>query len=267
METVGAAALCCRAILTFAMLVSLTGISTAQLQGPRLTFDVVSIHPSNPEAIGGVVKPMLRGTGYTVQNMTVKTMMSVMYRIPGSRIVGGPDWFDSQRYDVLAKADHESSLHDLHTMFQNLLADRFGLKFHIETKTGPVYELVVDKSGVKMKADGVADEMRLAVIPKGPGEFVGTKVPMSYLCFFLGQQITGTDRPVIDKTGLTQAYDFTLTFLPDFPGVPTDKLDPQLQARPALFDAVKEQLGLKLELTRGPVDSFVIDHIERPTEN
>lgn len=210
---------------------------------------------------------MSKGSGYLAQNITVKTMMTVMYRIPESRIEGGPDWFDSQGYDIQAKADHECSLDDLHTMFKNLLADRFGLKFHIETRVGSVYELHVDKSGLNMKPDGRADEMKVSVIPKGPGEFVGARVPISYLCFFLAQQINGSARPVIDKTGLTEAYDFTLTFLPDIPGVPADKLDPELQARPALFDAVKEQLGLKLELRKGPVGSFVIDHVEHPTEN
>ena len=84
---------------------------------------------------------------------------------------------------------------------------------------------------------------------------------------FLGQQIPDAERPVIDKTGLTQSYDLTLTFVPEFSDLPTDNLDPSLQNRPELFDAVHEQLGLRLESAKGPVESYVIDYVERPTEN
>jgi uncharacterized protein (TIGR03435 family) len=90
---------------------------------------------------------------------------------------------------------------------------------------------------------------------------------MEYLCFFLGQQMLGQARPVVDRTGLKQVYDFTLTFAPDFPGIPHQALDPSLQNRPTLFDAVQEQMGLKLTPARGPVDEYVIDHVEHPSAN
>ena len=213
------------------------------------------------------MRPIPGGTGYMVQNMSAKVMMSVAYRVPLSRIEGGPDWFENDRYDVQAKADHSYSLDDLHTMFKNFLADRFGLKVHVETREGSVYNLVVDKGGPKMKPDEPPQDMQVSVVPRGPGDFVGTKVRMSYLCFFLAQQIPGAERPVIDKTGLTQYYDFTLTFVPEFPGVPTEKLAPDLQNRPALFDAIREQLGLRLEPAKGPVDSYIIDSVQRPSGN
>jgi hypothetical protein len=109
-----------------------------QAQPPRLTFDVAAIHPANPGVSGGGIKPLPNGTGYIVQNMNVKSMMTVIYRIPAGRIQGGPDWFSTAAFDLEAKADRAYGLDDLHTMFKNLLADRFGLKFHTETHQGPV---------------------------------------------------------------------------------------------------------------------------------
>jgi uncharacterized protein (TIGR03435 family) len=167
-----------------------------------------------------------------------------------------------------AKADRAYGLDDLHTMFKNLLADRFALKFHTETKQGPVYELMVDRSGVKMKADGDVGNLNIPIIPSGPAEFVGTKVPIAYLCWFLGQQMQNDPRPVIDKTGLTQVYNFTLNFMPDLPpGVSIDALPPEMQNRPTILDALREQLGLRLESGKGPVENYVIDHVDKPSEN
>jgi uncharacterized protein (TIGR03435 family) len=247
-----------------------TEATSPQVRGQqsRLTFDVAAIHPSKPEVSGGGIKPLPNGTGYIVQNMTVKSMMTVIYRIPRGRIQGGPDWFSTAGFDVEAKADRAYGLDDLHTMFKNLLADRFGLKFHTETKQGSVYELIVDRSGVKMKADGDTGNLNIPIIPNGPAEFVGTKVPIGYLCWFLGQQMRSDPRPVIDKTGLTQVYDFTLEFMPELPpDVSIDALPPEMQNRPTIQDALREQLGLRLESGKGPVDDYVIDHVEKPSEN
>jgi uncharacterized protein (TIGR03435 family) len=149
--------------------------------------------------------------------MTVKGMMTVIYRIPAGRIEGGPDWFGTDTFNLEAKADGTYGLEDLHTMFKNLLADRFGLKFHTQSKLGAVWELTVDKSGMKMKADGAVGNLNIPIIPTGPAEFTGTRVPISYLCFFLGQQMRSDPRPVIDKTGLTEVYDFALKFMPELP--------------------------------------------------
>lgn len=239
-----------------------------QGQQSRLTFDVAAIHPSNPGGVGGGIKPLPNGTGYIVQNMTVKSMMTVIYRISAGRIQGGHDWFGTAAFDLEAKADRAYGLDDLHTMFKNMLADRFGLKFHTETKQGPVYDLMVDKSGVKMKPDGDLGNLNIPITPNGPAEFVGTKVPLSYLCWFLEQQMQSDQRPVIDKTGLTQVYDFTLAFMPELPpGVSTEALPPEIQNRPRIQDALVEQLGLRLESAKGPVESYVIDHVEKPSEN
>lgn len=167
-----------RVLCTSMLLLSaVSGLS--ETPNSRLTFDVAAIHPSTSGQRSGGIKPLPNGTGYIAQNMTVKTMMSVMFRIPARQIDGGPDWFRTAPFDVEAKADQSYSLDDLHTMFKNLLADRFGLKYHIETKEGPVYELVLDKSGVKMKPEAPGGGLNIPINPTGPGEFTGTRVQWS----------------------------------------------------------------------------------------
>ncbi len=239
-----------------------------QTPQPRLTFDVIAIHPSQPGQLGGRIQPLPNGTGYMAQNFTVKFMMSVIYRIPARQITGGPDWFSTVPFDVEARADREYNSDDLHTMFKNLLADRFGLRFHTETKQGAVYEMVVDKAGLKMQADGSGGTLQIPIMPRGAGEFVGHKVPMEYLCWFLGQQFRGDPRPVIDKTGLTGLYDFTLEFMPDLPpGVSRSDASPEIQNKPEILEAVQEQLGLRLVPAKGPVPEYVIDKAEQPSAN
>src|SRR5580698_2699666 len=153
-------------------------------------------------------------------------------------------------------------------MFQNLLADRFNLKFHKEVKEGPVYALSVDKSGLKMKADGTGQALGIPIVPAAGGGFTGTRVPMLYLTWWLGQQLQNDGRPVVDETGLGQSYDFTLSFVPQLPpDVSRDSLPPEMQNLPSIFDAVKQQLGLKLEAQKGPIEYYVIDNVDKPSAN
>ncbi len=244
------------------------GVARGQGSRQRLTFDVAAIHPVKGDSDRGFIKPMPNGTGYMVQNITVKMMMSVIYRIPARQITGGPEWFSTLPFDVEARTDHESNSDDLHTMFKNLLADRFGLKFHTETKEGAVFDLVVDKGGLKMKADGSGGTLQIPILPQGPGQFSGTKVPMEYLCWFLGQQFRNEPRPVIDKTGLMQLYDFKLSFAPELPpGLTRDDFTPEMQALPTILEAVEEQLGLRLVPAKGQVPEYVIDKVEQPSAN
>jgi uncharacterized protein (TIGR03435 family) len=105
----------------------------------HLTFEVATIKPSEPGLQFGMIKPLPGGDGYTAQNMTVKTMISLMYRVPGRQVIGGPDWLSSDRFDVEAKADRAYSVDELHEMFRNLLAERLNLKLHQDLKEGPVY--------------------------------------------------------------------------------------------------------------------------------
>jgi uncharacterized protein (TIGR03435 family) len=257
--------------LRLALCIGMLSVSLGhgQEKAVRLTFEVAAIKPTPPDARYGGIKPMPGGDGYLVQNMAVKTMISLMYKVPGRQIKGGPDWLDSSHWDIEAKADHFYNIDDLHTMFQNLLADRFNLKFHIETKEGPVYALMVDKSGSKMKINDSAQDFKIPLMPGPDNSFVGKRVPMKYFCWFLSNQVTAEKRAVIDRTGLgDKNFDFTLSFAPELPpDVAKEDLPPGLLDRPSLFDALKEQLGLKLQPEKGPVEYYVIDHLEKPSEN
>ncbi|MGD0302456.1 MAG: TIGR03435 family protein [Bryobacteraceae bacterium] len=237
----------------------------------RLTFEVSSIKPSKPSGRGGGIKPLPGGQEYKAESVPVKLMISLMYKIPMRQITGGPGWLDTDLFDVDAKADKSYNLDDLHTMFQNLLADEFKLKFHKEIKEGPVYLLTQDKAGSKMK---ISESDRFSDIPiqGGPGGVVvGKRVPMQYFSWWFGNGVLQRDeRPVIDKTGLDKFYDFTLSFLPELPpgmDFPKENLPPGFLDRPSIFDALRQQLGLKLEAQKGPVEYYVIDHVEKPAEN
>ena len=242
--------------------------ASAQSHPSLLTFEVAAVHPTLPGSDRGIIKPLPGGNGYTVVNMTVKMMMSTMYRIPMRQIIGGPDWFSTATFDVEAKSDGTFNLEELHTMFKNLLADRFGLRFHIKTKQGPIYVLAIDKSGMKMKPDGNASALNIPIVRKTSARWIGTKVSMEYLCWFIGQQLRYDPRPIVDNTGLTQVYDFTIDFAPELPpGMTKEDLLPELQNTPTIMEAVRDQLGLRLEPQKGPVPEYVIDQVQKPSEN
>jgi uncharacterized protein (TIGR03435 family) len=119
-----------------------------------------------------------------------------------------------------------------------------------------------------MKDAGSASDLNVPITQRGPGQWVGTKVPMEYLCWRLGQALEGDLRPVIDQTGLKDVYDFQLTFLPILAlGSSPDELPPDVRDRPALRDALQEQLGLELKPAKGPVPYYVVDHLSEPSAN
>jgi len=234
---------------------------------PRLTFDVASIHASKPGQQTGGIKPIPGGHGYTAVNIPVKVMISLMYKVPMRQVEGGPDWLNSEPFDVEARVEGTYSVDDLHTMFQNLLADRFGLKFHTDIREGNVYALTIDPSGLKMKPNTGPEDFEIPM-QGPPAKAVGKRVPMKYLCWYLGNALQNDGRPCADETGLTGFYDFTLSYMPQFaPGFDTSQLPPEYKELPSLFDAVKQQLGLRLTAQKGPVEHLVIDHIDKPTEN
>lgn len=239
----------------------------AQSKPTRLTFEVASIKPTKPGTRGGGIKPLPGGQEYIAQNVPVKLMTALMYWVTFRQIIGGPAWFNTDPYDIDAKADRSYNIDDLHAMFQNLLADDFKLKFHKEVKEGPVYALVVDKPGLKMKVNESEQDFKIPITPGANGINIGTRVPMRYLAWWLSGVLDGDGRPVIDRTGLTGNYDFTLAFAPPQPPSAPGESSSVEPNRPNIFDALKQQLGLRLEARRGPVEFYVIDHVEKPAEN
>ncbi len=264
------------AIRVLALLLSLAvvgpgGMLSAQQPTPpqRLTFEVATIRPAKPDRDGGI-HPLPGGQEYWARDVPVKLIISLMYKLPMRQIEGGPAWVGSDDYDIDAKAEEPTTIDNLHIMFQNLLADRFNLKYYMETRKGPVYALTVDKAGVKMKRDPNAEGWsgNYPISGTGRANFTGTGVTMKYLCYWLGLRLQRDERQVVDETGLTGTWDFKLSFLPELPpNMSRDQLPPDLANRPSIFEALPEQLGLKLQPGQGPVQYFVIDHIDRPSPN
>ena len=253
----------------FAVCLGLLAVAAARAQEKpaRLTYEIGSVKPSDPSLEDGSVNPFPNGIGYHADQVTVRNMLAVMYRIPARQIVGGPEWVYTENFDVVGRADGRYSIDELHVMFENLLMDRFNLKLHFASETGPVYVLRVANSGLKMKAVP-ADTARRSPIQSTDGYRVtGEQVPLNYLCFWLGQMLQSNQRPVVDRTGLTGTYSFKLRFRPESePSVSAADLG-EAEDLPSIFQALRDQLGLELTPEKGPVSKLVIDHIEKPSAN
>lgn len=263
-------------------------------------FEVVSVKPTLPEAQGGGLQ-LSPGGRVTWRNTTLKALVAATYqrfRWDSREIVGGPDWFNEARFDVVALApgglprvDADGFPSQLLAMFRAVLADRFRLAAHWETRERPIYTLVLDRADRRLGPKLVPVTMdcarvAAAIFAGSPpvsrpgrgqecdfsltseaGSLQGNAVTLAVLARFLAAE--GVGREVVDRTGLSGTFDVDLLHLPEHSvgGIPPDQLalDPRFQGRPGLSTALREQLGLKLEATRGPVDVLVIDSVERPT--
>ena len=235
----------------------------AQVPGQLLEFEVASIKPNttNERMYYG-----LRNANLTVRNMTVQGLIQAAYGKRDFQISGGPAWITSECFDIEAKAAPPQRANQ--DMLKSLLASRFQLKLHKETKEASVYSLVVARGGLKMKLSADQTEPEKGG-PKemGPGRVVGEGVPMYIIANLLSTML---GRAVINNTGLTGKYDVNLQPLPGSLQLPTDPADALTQAdavKDAVAEAVEKQLGLKIESTRAPEEVLVIDHIEHPSAN
>ena len=236
-------------------------------------FIVATIKPSRPDAPRGGYG--FRGQDVTTTNVTVNWMIKLAYNMHANQIAGGPAWLDSAKYDTVGRPDTpgQPSRDQMKLMIQELLADRFQLKFHIEKRELPVYAMVVLKTGAKITPSaGDPNAFPGIGFGQGPGvlSLVGRNTTLDGVANGLQSNIL--DKPVVNQTGLTGRYDFLLRFTPDasqvanFGGLaPGNAADPD--APPDIFLAFQQQLGLKLESTKAIVDVIVIEKIERPSEN
>jgi uncharacterized protein (TIGR03435 family) len=260
---------------------------TADVEVPA--FDVVSVKPNKSDS--GMVRIMAKPDGYSASNVSLKMLIQSAYGIRQDLISGAPSWADSARFDIDAKvagpdvdALQKLSPEQRRLLLQPLLADRFKLKIHTETKQLPVYEIVLAKGGSKLKEATAGDTYangikgpdgvgRGGMMRFGPGQLTAQAVPLTSLANMLSQQL---HRTVLDKTGLTGKYDLELTWTPDHGGDPMFKGpdgSPQRadaapdSSGPSIFTALQEQLGLRLQSSKGPVETIAIDHVEMPSEN
>jgi bla regulator protein blaR1 len=282
-----------------AVVVSIPAFSQQEPAGTRLSFEVATVKPSASGG-NGIRVSVQPGGRFVVNNATLKMVMAVAYRVRDFQISGGPGWTGTDRWDIEAKAEEGSipqltppfdptAPNPLMLMVQSLLEDRFQLKIHREAKEMPVYELAVAKGGAKIKlaedqSPPVPPERGAPPPPKpqrggpmprgamgiGRGSIEANGVPIDAFIQGLSQQL---GRPIVDKTGMKGFYDIKLQWTPELgvglvkPGGPDP--DPPLAdaSSPSIFTAIQEQLGLRLDSAKGPVDILVIDSVQKPTEN
>jgi uncharacterized protein (TIGR03435 family) len=197
----------------------------------------------------------------------------VAYRVKDHQI-SGPDWLASQRFDIVAKLPEGASREQVPEMLQSLLVERFKLALHRDKKEHTAYALVVGKNGPKLHPSEGGAAGPGGTIKIGRGHLEVNKTTVSNFADMLSRLV---DRPVLDMTELQGRFDFTLDFAPEgmktfgmIMGAPAEKPAESASepSGPSIFTAVQEQLGLKLEARKAPVEILVIDHIEKvPTEN
>jgi uncharacterized protein (TIGR03435 family) len=198
------------------------------------------------------------GGRFTATNASAKTLIRNAYEILGFQLAGEPRWLDTEMYDIVATTGISEKIPPdrLKLLLQNLLLDRFQLKVHWETRETSVYALVPSKTGLKLKQSSEGGEPSINTQKRlGTVRMKGAREPVSILASNLGNQL---GRIVLDRTGLPGFYDWMLEW----------DQDPAAESTlPSLFTALQEQLGLKLEAQKGPMETLVIDRAERPSEN
>jgi uncharacterized protein (TIGR03435 family) len=243
----------------------------AQTAPAPQTFDVASIHINNTETDGHhhIISDPGESHFRTV-NLALRDLIQFAYGVPDSQILEGPAWLDSIMFDIDAKSDPavdaelralptEQARHQKQLMVQALLANRFELKVHQETRQLPVYALVVAKDGPKFKPS----QINGTTIDTGRARLriAGSDDTISILARELAQVL---GRVVLNQTGLGGRYDLSLRWTPDDAAV---SAPPSPDVPPDIFTAIQEQLGLRLESTRAPVPVLVIDSVQKPSPN
>jgi uncharacterized protein (TIGR03435 family) len=252
-------------------------------------FEAASIKPHKSSGAVEMSRLLFTPYGFSATNVTLQTLIRDVYQVQASQIAGAPNWLNSETYDVearmdksvaeeLRKVDPMQSLPERQRMLQALLADRCKLTLHRETKDLPVYALAIAENGPKLQEAKPGDTYANGIKgpnghPGGPGNIrmgrgtlTGQALSMADFVRVLSDQL---GRPVLDKTGLTGKYDLTLQWTPDdsqLPGLKQAEPQPPPSGS-SIFTAIQAQLGLELESQDSPVETLVIDHVEKPSEN
>jgi len=233
-------------------------------------FEVATIKPSRPNVQGKGF--LVRGRTFSTINTSLSDLITFAYELHARQIVGGPAWLETDKYDLTAEPDGsgQPDAKQWKVMVQKLLADRFRLAFHRDKRELSVYAIVPARTGPKLtKSEGDPNGLP-SLLFRGLGVLPARNATMADFAGVMQGAVL--DRPVVDQTGLVGRFDFTLTWTPDesqFGGLgvkvspPADNPD----APPGLFTAIEEQLGLRLNSTRAPVDVLVIDSADKPTPN
>jgi uncharacterized protein (TIGR03435 family) len=260
----------------------LTGmLAEAQPQAaPSSSFEVASVRANHSLEQGSSINP---GPGmFSATNVSIPLLIQVAYSVRNFQVSGGPGWINSEKYDITAKSAGKVPIPQTLLLLQGLLENRFNLKVHRESRELPVYILSIARGGLKMQVSSCTpvDPLQPGSDPKRCGMKYGSHglnrtfdavgVGTGSLAATFSQTF---GRTVFDRTGLTDRFDFHLEWLSDSAqnGIPEDGPSKQTTSPEAqgasIFTAIQEQLGLRLETGKGPVEVVVIDHVERPSEN
>ncbi|HZP07366.1 MAG TPA: TIGR03435 family protein [Terracidiphilus sp.] len=225
-------------------------------------FQVATIKPSRPEESRTM---QIQGIRFATTDTSVVDLLKYAYGLHEQEIAGGPKWLQTQKFDLVCDPETQTrpSSENFKAMVQTLLADRFHLAAHYETRDLSVFAIVLAKSGLKL-AKSTRTPDGIPSVAYAPGHLTAANATMTDLATFLQRFIT--DRPVIDQTGITGKYDLTLRWTPDELQTETIR-DSSSNSLPGFYTAIQEQLGLKLEEEKRPAPVFVIDHIDMPSEN
>ena len=236
--------------------------------GP-LTFEVAVVKPSKPGSSAETgVRPAPGGQRYVGAQTSLRTYLSVAYQVRPEQIVGGPGWVDSDRYDLNAEAEKPSNIEDLHIMLQNVLTERFKMRFHFATREMSSYVLTVDKSGPK----------NLTVHPNAGGGDISVRTTVegvvhekwrahcASIDFFVWRFSASLEQPIINQTGLKGCFDFELSFTREpRAGTPLREVPDDIDTSgPTLYQGFLQQLGLRFDSKKAPVSAMIIDSAERP---
>ncbi|MGA2897993.1 MAG: TIGR03435 family protein, partial [Acidobacteriaceae bacterium] len=240
------------------------------------SFDVISVKPNKTSlGVHGLIITEFTADGFRGTNVPVHTLLLQAYGLHEGESVGEPAWANSEVFDIEAKvagpdvaAFSKLDSDQLQAMLRQILAERFGLVAHRETRELPVYAMSVAKGGPKLK-EFVFDPAVPASARRGGGVQMSMGMIAAHECtipYFLSMLSRQLGRTVVDRTGLTGNYDFTLRWSPDNSATSASE-GAQADTLPSIFTAVQEQLGLKLESTKAPASVLVVDHLERPSQN
>jgi uncharacterized protein (TIGR03435 family) len=229
--------------------------------GAHPSYEVATIKPSDPSDGSAGFHSM--GHQLFTENESLDSLIAVAYAIHPKQIVDAPEWSLKDPWDIKGVPDVEGepSWPQQREMMQKLLAERFGLKFHWAKRDLPIFAVTVAKGGPKLAVSKSDPNASLDQTSNGSAVEVTYRFTNNSVADFAQGMRSFLDRPVVDETGIKGKFDFTLDWTKD--GAVND--DPK--APPGLFTAVQEQLGLKLDATKGPADVLVIDHVERPSAN
>jgi uncharacterized protein (TIGR03435 family) len=233
------------------------------------SFEVATIKPAAPDRPGQSILVDAAGL-FTTTNTALKDLIIFAYGIHPGQLQNLPAWAETDKYDLMGKPDHEGIGNDtqIRSMVKKLLAERFSLVFHRETKELSAYTLNIGKTGVAKLAVNDSGGNLPGFGGRGPGSVGIRNSTMEQFAGFLQARIV--DRPVVDKTGLKGKYDFTLTWRPDQaapqgPNAPPPPAD--MESRPDIFTAMQEQLGLRFQAEKTPVEVLVVDKAAKPSQN